>query len=84
MKLQFWDTAGQERFRSLTSQYVSEALGVIVVYDITSKVGCKVDRSTFEAMDFWINEVRSQRQQKVKIYIVANKIDLVEDRFSSN
>lgn len=35
VRLQLWDTAGQERYKSVTKSYYKNALGVIIVYDIT-------------------------------------------------
>ncbi len=35
VKLQLWDTAGQEKFQAVTKSYYRNALGVIIVYDIT-------------------------------------------------
>lgn len=32
-----YDTAGQERFRSVASNIIKNADGVIIVYDITSR-----------------------------------------------
>jgi GTPase SAR1 family protein len=36
IKMHLWDTAGQEKFFSLTKMYVQDAVGVILVYDMTS------------------------------------------------
>ncbi len=36
IKTQIWDTAGQERFRAITAAYYRSALGVIMVFDLTS------------------------------------------------
>jgi len=36
VNLQVWDTAGAETFQSVTSHYYRGALGVILVFDITS------------------------------------------------
>ena len=33
--LQLWDTAGQERFKSVTKSYYKNAVGVIIVFDLT-------------------------------------------------
>ena len=35
LKMNLWDTAGQEKFQSLTKMYVQDAVGVILVYDMT-------------------------------------------------
>ena len=65
-----WDTAGQEIYRSLASFYYKDADAVLLVYDITNK-------STFEDMNFWINEVNKKCQKNVLVSIVANKSDLL-------
>eukprot|EP01129_Flabellula_baltica_P009246 TRINITY_DN3746_c0_g1_i2.p1 TRINITY_DN3746_c0_g1~~TRINITY_DN3746_c0_g1_i2.p1 ORF type:complete len:126 (-),score=16.62 TRINITY_DN3746_c0_g1_i2:390-734(-) len=39
IKLQVWDTAGQERFRSVTRSYYRNAIGCLLVYDITKFEG---------------------------------------------
>ncbi|XP_048453487.1 ras-related protein Rab-27B isoform X2 [Rhincodon typus] len=35
--LQLWDTAGQERFRSLTTAFFRDAMGFLLVFDLTSQ-----------------------------------------------
>lgn len=35
--LQLWDTAGQERFRSLTTAFYRDAMGFILVFDVTNE-----------------------------------------------
>lgn len=35
VRLQLWDTAGQEKYTAVTKSYYRNALGVIIVFDIT-------------------------------------------------
>ena len=35
--LQLWDTAGQERFRSLTTAFFRDAMGFLLVFDVTNE-----------------------------------------------
>jgi small GTP-binding protein len=35
VRAQIWDTAGQERYRALTNAYYRDAVGALLVYDIT-------------------------------------------------
>ena len=62
VKLNIWDTAGQESYRSLARIYYRDSQAAIIVFDVTN---------------FWINELRSL-QDKCSIFIVGNKLDLVE------
>ena len=48
-RLQIWDTAGQERFRSIARSYYRNAVGALIVYDITS-------RRSFENANTWLKE----------------------------
>ena len=70
IKLKIWDTAGQERFQRLALQYVVNAQGIYLVYDITNKL-------SFEQIENWIN-LASQKidVNKIPLSLVGNKIDL--------
>ena len=73
IKGQIWDTAGQERYRAITSAYYKGAHGAFVVYDITLK-------ESFEAVDKWINDLRSNTDERLEIILIGNKSDLEEKR----
>lgn len=68
VNLGIWDTAGQERFRSMTPLYYRNAKAAIIVWDC-SKPG------NFENAKTWIEELRTKAGPKVKLFLVANKID---------
>ncbi len=73
VKATIWDTAGQERFRTLTKAFYQQAQGLVVVYDMTN-------RDTYERLSKWIEEIHENTEPKVVKYLVANKVDLVDDR----
>ena len=69
VRAQIWDTAGQERYRAITNAYYRQAIGVLLVYDITKRV-------SFENLERWLTEVREHADSKVQIILVGNKSDL--------
>ena len=69
------DTAGQERFHSLTKNYIRDALGILLFFDITKE-------ESFQNVDDWISEIKNV-SQKCEIILVANKIDSNKDRVIS-
>lgn len=73
IKAQIWDTAGQERYKSITNAYYKGAKGALVVYDITN-------RDTFDSVDKWIPELRTNGDENITILLIGNKCDLEEDR----
>lgn len=73
VRLQLWDTAGQEKFKSLAPMYYRSAGVVIIVYAINNK-------SSYESVRFWANDIRDKAANVVKIVLVANKSDLEDDR----
>ncbi|CAF4988266.1 unnamed protein product, partial [Rotaria socialis] len=50
IKLQIWDTAGQERFKTITTAYYRGAMGIMLVYDITSE-------KSFDNIKNWIRNI---------------------------
>ena len=73
VKLQIWDTAGQERFRSISKSYFRNAVGAILVYDITSL-------SSFDELVDWLDDLQSLCLPNAYILIVGNKADLEKER----
>ena len=79
IKLQIWDAAGQKKYSSINSTYVKGSHCIILGYDITN-------RKSFESIrDFWYNYVKENIAGDLPlIYLVGNKIDLVEYRVISD
>lgn len=69
IKAQIWDTAGQERFQSLTAAYYRNAVGAMIVYDITN-------RSSFEHATDWLAQVHDHAHESLVLVLVGNKCDL--------
>ncbi|XP_067945942.1 ras-related protein Rab-39B-like [Watersipora subatra] len=77
VKLQMWDTAGQERFRSITRTYYRNSVGVMMVYDITS-------RRSFEDMLDWLHEaLKYIDPSKAVFVVVGHKSDMCDERVIS-
>ena len=77
VKIQIWDTAGQERYRSITSAYYKGAKGAFIVYDITRK-------NTFDNIDKWISDLKTNGDKNIAIVLIGNKSDLEDKREVSN
>ena len=73
IKLIIHDTAGQERFRSLASNYIKKANGILLVYDIS-------DKKSFENIGKWMDDIIEETGYKLPIVLVGNKSDLTKER----
>ncbi|VDL91551.1 unnamed protein product [Schistocephalus solidus] len=69
VKIQIWDTAGQERFRSMARSYYRDAVGTLLVYDITN-------HQSFDAVHQWLSDARQLASPNVVLILVGNKKDL--------
>ncbi|KAL1505952.1 hypothetical protein ABEB36_005395 [Hypothenemus hampei] len=75
--LQLWDTAGQERFRSLTTAFYRDAMGFLLLFDLTN------ERSFLEIRN-WIEQLRVHAYcDTPDIVLCGNKADLEERRVVS-
>ncbi|XP_058479692.1 ras-related protein Rab-38 [Solea solea] len=72
LRLQLWDIAGQERYGNMTRVYYREAVGALVVFDMTRL-------STFQAVLKWKGDLDSKVAQSngkpVPAVLLANKCD---------
>jgi len=73
IKMQIWDTAGQERYKSITNAYYKGAKGALLVFDLTKK-------QTFDSVDKWISDLKTNGDEHITIILVGNKSDLEEQR----
>ncbi len=74
VKVQIWDTAGQERYRSITSHFFRGAAGVMVFYDITSRV-------SFSNLSYWFDFIKSSCfPDNAPLMLVGCKSDLSNKR----
>jgi Ras-related protein Rab-32 len=74
-----WDIAGQERFGNMTRVYYKEAVGAIVVFDVTRP-------ATFEAVQKWKNDIDCKvtlppDERPIPVLLLANKVDLQKEPF---
>ncbi|XP_044040462.1 ras-related protein Rab-38 isoform X1 [Siniperca chuatsi] len=72
VRLQLWDIAGQERYGNMTRVYYREAVGALVVFDMTRL-------STFQAVLKWKGDLDSKvalsNGRTVPAVLLANKCD---------
>ena len=73
VKLQIWDTCGQEIYKSLISNFYRNSSLAVLVYAIDNK-------ESFNHVENWLNDLKSQANEDVRIFLVGNKSDLEEDR----
>jgi small GTP-binding protein len=73
VKLQIWDTAGQERFKSVAKAYLRDAVGALLVYDVTSQI-------SFDDLGNWLSDLRQLCHPSACILLIGNKSDLEADR----
>ena len=73
VKLQIWDTCGQEVYRSLISSFYRSASLAIMVYSIDNE-------DSFSNIEKWLNDVKTQSNPDVRIFLIGNKADLEDKR----
>ena len=56
MIVRFFETSGQERYHSLAPNFIKNADGIILMYDIT-------DRDSFEHISKWWNDIMNFKKR---------------------
>ena len=73
IKLQIWDTCGQEAYRSLITSFYRNSSLAVLVYSIDNRI-------TYVNIESWLNEIKSQANPEIKIFLIGNKTDLADQR----
>ncbi|BES95372.1 unnamed protein product [Nesidiocoris tenuis] len=73
IKMQIWDTAGQERFRTLTTAYYRGAMGILLMYDVTSL-------ESFNNLTYWLKNIEENASPYVVKVLAGNKCDAAAKR----
>ena len=73
IKVQLWDTAGQDKYRTIAKNYFKGYHGILLLYDVKKQ-------SSFQNIRDWIQDIREEVSQKAIIFLIGNKIDLVDKR----
>ncbi|XP_043379307.1 ras-related protein Rab-27A isoform X2 [Chelonia mydas] len=72
--LQLWDTAGQERFRSLTTAFFRDAMGFLLLFDLTNE-------QSFLNVRNWISQLQMHAYcENPDIVLCGNKSDMEDQR----
>ena len=77
IKLQIWDTVGQERYEAVARNYYRGAHGIILMYDVTNEMSFR------NATTKWLEAIKRNTNDNVKVVLVGNKVDLEKKRVVS-
>ena len=76
LKLQIWDTCGQEVYKSLISNFYRNSSLALILYAINNQ-------DSFTHAETWLNDLKNQANPNVRVFLVGNKSDLVNERVIS-
>ncbi|XP_075905810.1 ras-related protein Rab-27A-like isoform X2 [Nelusetta ayraudi] len=72
--MQLWDTAGQERFRSLTTAFFRDAMGFLLLFDLTNE-------QSFLNVRNWMSQLQIHAYcESPDVILCGNKCDLTDQR----
>jgi len=69
IKVQIWDTAGQEKYKSMSRKGYQNADAIILVYDVK-------DKKSFESINTWVDDIKTNSKEDILMALLANKIDM--------
>ena len=69
VQLTFWDTAGQEQFNAISTLYYQNAVGALIVYDVSIF-------ETFNKVKEWVKTLQEAVGRDIVFVIAGNKFDL--------
>ena len=73
VNVKFYDTSGQERYHSLSANFIKNADGIVLMYDITN-------RESFDTISRWWNNILEHKEKDFPVILVGNKCDLKDER----
>ncbi|EUB58744.1 Ras-related protein Rab-39B [Echinococcus granulosus] len=74
IKLRLWDTAGQEKFKSIARSYYRNAVGALLIFDITN-------RTSFEHIMGWYEDAATNMKCQSPMFLLCGqKSDLESHR----
>ena len=73
VKFRFWDTAGQEIYNAISHIYYQNAVGALLIYDITMF-------ETFHKVKNWVKTLKELRGKDITFIIAGNKFDLADKK----
>lgn len=73
IKLQIWDTCGQEVYKSLIHSFYRNASMAFIAYAIDNE-------ESFNNIEEWLNDIKTQSNPDIKIFMVGTKADLEDKR----
>ena len=74
IKIKLYDTAGQERYSDMQQNYIRDAYGILLFFDINNK------QSFENIMDKWMSNIKDVDQTDKEIILIGNKIDVNDKR----
>eukprot|EP00756_Hemistasia_phaeocysticola_P021084 Hpha_TRINITY_DN15756_c4_g6::TRINITY_DN15756_c4_g6_i1::g.39940::m.39940/K07918/RAB32; Ras-related protein Rab-32 len=80
VRVQLWDIAGQERFKNLTRVYYKEAVGAVIVYDMSNDITLESTKKWKADID---HKVFLSDGAPIPCLLVANKADLANKKSRS-